>query len=209
MRIYLVRHGQTDWNKAKKIQGRHNISLNACGREMAEQAAEKLSDVVFDAAFCSPLNRARETARIILGDQQELLKPEERLAEIAFGVEEGRERPRIEADPSDPVYNFFCDPAHYLPPEGAETFESVYRRTGAFMEDLKTREHDFGTVLLVAHAVVNRTILNPIAGIALRDFWKIKLPNCAISILELKDGEYRILDDGSAKSVNGYATREH
>ena len=199
MRIYLVRHGQTDWNKAQKIQGRHNISLNACGREMAEQAAEKLKDVVFDAAFCSPLNRAQETARIILGEKQDLLKTEDRLAEIAFGVEEGRESPKIKTDPSDPVHNFFCDPAHYLPPEGAETFESVYRRTGAFMEDLKSREHEFKTILLVAHAVVNRTILNPIAGISLGDFWKIKLPNCAISILELENGSYRILDDGSVK----------
>lgn len=199
MKIYLVRHGQTDWNKAQKIQGRHNISLNVCGREMAEQAAEKLKDVVFDAAFSSPLNRAQETARIILGDQQELLKTEDRLAEIAFGVEEGWESPKIKADPSDPVHNFFCDPANYLPPEGAETFESVYCRTGSFMEDLKSREHEFETVLLVAHAVVNRTILNPIAGIALGDFWKIKLPNCAISVLELENGRYRILDDGSVK----------
>ncbi len=199
MRIYLVRHGQTDWNKAHKIQGRHNISLNDCGREMAEKASEKLRDVVFDGAFCSPLIRAQETAQIILGDQKGILKPEDRLAEIAFGVEEGREREKIEANPADPVHNFFSDPAHYLPPEGAETFEAVYCRTGAFMEDLKKREHDFDAVLLVAHAVVNRTILNPIAGIALGDFWKIKLPNCAIAVLELKDGEYRILDDGSEK----------
>ena len=92
MRIYLVRHGQTDWNKAHKIQGRHNISLNDCGREMAEKASEKLRDVVFDGAFCSPLIRAQETAQIILGDQKGILKPEDRLAEIAFGVEEGRER---------------------------------------------------------------------------------------------------------------------
>lgn len=201
MKIYLVRHGQTDWNKAHKIQGRHNISLNDCGREMAEKASEKLRGIVFDGAFCSPLIRAQETAQIILGDQKGILKTEDRLAEIAFGVEEGWEREKIEANPSDPVHNFFCDPAHYVPPEGAESFEEVYRRTGAFMEDLKSREHDFDTLLLVAHAVVNRTILNPIAGIELCDFWKIKLPNCAIAVLELKDGEYRILDDGSDKEA--------
>lgn len=110
MRIYLVRHGQTDWNKAHKIQGRHNISLNDCGREMAEKASEKLRDVVFDGAFCSPLIRAQETAQIILGDQKGILKSEDRLAGDCFWCGRRTEREKIEANPADPVHNFFSDP---------------------------------------------------------------------------------------------------
>ena len=58
MRLYMVRHGETDWNKAKKVQGRADIPLNAYGRELAEKTAEGLRGISFDLAYTSPLSRA-------------------------------------------------------------------------------------------------------------------------------------------------------
>ena len=90
MKIYLVRHGETAWNQVRRFQGHEDIPLNAYGRELAKSTAEALKEIPFDAAFCSPLSRAKETAEIILGERRTALKPDERLMEIAFGEGEGR-----------------------------------------------------------------------------------------------------------------------
>ena len=66
MRLYIVRHGETDWNKARKIQGQSDIPLNEFGRHLARETAKGLADVHFDLCFTSPLSRAKETAQIIL-----------------------------------------------------------------------------------------------------------------------------------------------
>ena len=60
--IYILRHGKTEWNKLKKLQGRTDIPLCDEGRVMAAEAAEKYADVHFDVCYCSSLVRARETA---------------------------------------------------------------------------------------------------------------------------------------------------
>ena len=62
MKIYLVRHGETDWNQAGLLQGQTDIALNAQGLEQAHDAAERLKAVPFEIAFCSPLIRAKRTA---------------------------------------------------------------------------------------------------------------------------------------------------
>ena len=66
MIIYLMRHGQTDWNIRHLFQGRTDIPLNENGRYVAELTRDGLKDVKFDVAFCSPLCRAKETAQIVL-----------------------------------------------------------------------------------------------------------------------------------------------
>ena len=62
MKLYLVRHGETDWNKVKKIQGQVDIPLNQFGKHLAEETAEGLRDIPFDLCISSPLSRAHETA---------------------------------------------------------------------------------------------------------------------------------------------------
>lgn len=64
MKLYLVRHGETDWNKVKRIQGQVDIPLNQFGKRLAEETAEGLRDIPFDLCISSPLSRAHETARI-------------------------------------------------------------------------------------------------------------------------------------------------
>ena len=66
MKLYLIRHGETDYNKMKRNQGQIDIPLNEYGRELARKTREGLAEVPFDLCLCSPLSRARETAEIIL-----------------------------------------------------------------------------------------------------------------------------------------------
>ena len=70
MELYLIRHGETDYNKERKIQGSCDIPLNEYGRELARETAEGLKDIPFDVIFTSPLCRARETAEWIARGRQ-------------------------------------------------------------------------------------------------------------------------------------------
>ena len=89
MLLYIVRHGETDWNKAGKVQGRTDIPLNERGRYLAEATAEGMKDVRIDFCYTSPLIRAKETAQIILGEREIPLVEEKRIEEICFGKCEG------------------------------------------------------------------------------------------------------------------------
>jgi len=207
MKIYLFRHGETDWNKARRLQGQSDIPLNASGRELAVKTAEALRDVSFDKAFSSPLRRAAETARILLGTGSTPLVTDSRLMEINFGEYEGRGFDEAKKDPAHPLHSFFCQPETYIPPTGAETFQAAQARGNAFFrEQILPLEKSRGTVLIVAHGAFNRCVLNAIADIPLADFWKIDLPNCAASILTLEDGRLRIAETGKVyygNPVNG------
>lgn len=198
MKLYLVRHGETDWNRVRRLQGSSDIPLNDYGRELAVITAAALQDVSFDAVFSSPLSRARETAELIVGDRSVQVQTDDRLREIAFGIGEGRNIPEIRESPEDPLYPFFNAPERFIPMEGGERFEDVYRRTAAFVkEKLLPLEESCENVLVTAHGVTNRSILNPAAGIPLKQFWRIPLLNCTVSVLELKNGVLRVLEEAN------------
>ena len=83
MKLYLIRHGETDYNRNRRIQGQCDIPLNDYGRKLAYQTAEGLRDVPFDAVFTSPLVRAKETARIVMGERKLPFFEDDRIAEIS------------------------------------------------------------------------------------------------------------------------------
>lgn len=198
MIIYLIRHGETDWNKAFRVQGQADIPLNNRGRELAESTAEALQHIPFEKIFSSPLGRALETARILRGDRSIPIETDNRLKEINFGVCEGMVAPPGDACPEEsPLSSFWKQPDTYFPPENGESFEALYARSADFLrEKVLPLEHQLDTLLIAGHGALNRSILNPIAGIPLSDFWQIRLPNCAVSILSLQDGRLSLRESG-------------
>lgn len=196
MKIYLVRHGETDWNKMGRLQGQCDVQLNEYGISLAEKTADGLAGVPFDAAFSSPLCRAAETARIILGKRNTPLYLDDRLKEIGFGVMEAADYNLARQNKEHPVYKFFKTPVDYQPPEGGESFEQLYARSAEFLrEKILPLEGKLETVLIVGHGAMNRSILNPLAGVPLEDFWRIAMPNCAVSLLSLESGRFIILEE--------------
>lgn len=199
MKIYLVRHGETDWNQAGLLQGQTDIALNAQGLEQAREAAERLKEVPFEIAFCSPLIRAKRTAETIIGDRKITLTTDERLRELNFGPWEGVDIRTIKDAASQP----FTNPGSYIPPTGAESFAQLYKRSGEFVDQvLLPLEGTYETVLVVAHGGVNRSILNPVLNIPVDDFWRMHMGNCATAILDCTDGKLSMLEYTDSKSAN-------
>ena len=116
MKIYIVRHGETDWNGPRRLQGRSDIPLNETGIEEAKITGEALKDVPFAAAFVSPLTRTRQTAELLIRDRHIPVYRDERIIEMCFGVYEGLSVVNPKYLVKDPVY---CDvllhhPEQYL-----------------------------------------------------------------------------------------------
>ena len=89
MKIYMIRHGETEWNKKRKLQGQVDIPLNEFGKLLAKETAPALADVPFAVCYTSPLKRAAETARLVLGDREVPIVPDKRIQEMSFGEFEG------------------------------------------------------------------------------------------------------------------------
>ena len=120
-----MRHGETDWNVRRKLQGHTDVPLNDNGRKMAKEAAEKYKDVHFDVCYCSPLIRAKETAEIFLSGRDVPIITDDRLQEMSFGEFEGLAY-SFEI-PNCPINTPFLKPEDYTdPPGGAESFDELF-----------------------------------------------------------------------------------
>ena len=197
MRIYLVRHGETEWNSIRKLQGQTDIPLNDYGIELAKLTAEGLKDIEFDCIYSSPLIRAIQTAEIIKGKETLDIKTDDRLKEIHFGKCEGVKIPTYAEKGINPIWEFEFDTDNYVPAAGGETFSDVYERTGDFFKnEILPLEGKYNNILIVGHGCMNRTILNAILNRELKDFWDIKLDNCAVSIIEVNEGIASVIEPG-------------
>lgn len=195
MLIYLVRHGETDYNKTGKLQGWSDIPLNEYGVELAEKTAEGLKETEFDLVFSSPFQRSYATTEKIIKNRNLSIQTDDRLKEINLGPNEGDLYEEVRMNENHPLHNFFRKPEDYSPVEGAESIEDVKKRAFDFLNDkIFPLEKKFKSILIVAHGALNRCILNTILDIHDKNFWKINLPNCAVSILSLENGKLKVLE---------------
>lgn len=197
MLIYIVRHGLTEWNKLKKLQGAADVSLAKEGILLAEKTGEALKDVKFDICFTSPLSRARQTAECVLGDRNVPIIPDKRIQEINFGDLEGSCVRDAEGNYIDPqVEMFFRDPVNFKRPENGEDIFDVIARTKDFWEE-KTSDPSLAdkTVLVASHGCAVRALLQNIYHDP-ENFWHGCVPpNCCVNLVEVKNGKTVLLEE--------------
>lgn len=199
MLVYLIRHGETDQNKHRNLQGQGNFPLNEYGRELAGITGKALAEVPFDCVFSSPLIRALETAKIIIGNRKIPLLEDDRIQEISFGEYEGlccgREGYNI---PDEHFPYFFVAPEKYQVPPKGESFEEIIKRTGAFWKELTANpEYQEKTILVSTHGCALKALLANIRSTQIKDFWGEGVhKNCAVTIVKVEDGKAEILEEG-------------
>lgn len=197
MLIYIVRHGLTEWNKLKKLQGAADVPLAKEGILLAEKTGEALKDVKFDICFISPLSRARQTAECVLGDRNVPIIPDKRIQEINFGDLEGGCVRDAEGNYIDPqVEMFFRDPVNFKRPENGEDIFDVIARTKDFWEE-KTSDPSLTdkTVLVASHGCAVRALLQNIYHDP-ENFWHGCVPpNCCVNLVEVKNGKTVLLEE--------------
>lgn len=192
MRIYLVRHGRTEYNEKGIVQGGEvNSDLTEVGIEGALQAGEKLKEVNFDKVYASPLGRTMATAKYLLKGQgkseDETIYPLEGFKEFMFGSWEGKKVSELKEHPQ--YFNLKQAPEKYDPTEmGGETYSQLVARSYAELEKLAKHHAESDTVLVVSHAVTITTLLKYLQGYDVADYRRDGLvDNTSISIVETCD----------------------
>ncbi len=182
--VYIIRHGQTELNNRKVLQGRSDHPLNATGIAQAREAANRLKGVSFDAVYSSPLIRAIQTANIVAPDVEPLV--DDRLIEMEYGPYEGMGLDELAPE----VLTFFSDFVHNPAPEGMEPLHSVVQRAGAFLED---RCRTGGNILVSTHAIAMKGLLEYLTPASGGSYWSRYIGNCAVFTTEyLPGGEWAL-----------------
>ena len=185
MRMLLLRHAETDWNRERRFQGGRDVPLSATGRQQAESAARLLAATRLDAVWSSPLRRARDTAAAIAAPQGLCVREEAAFREMGFGEWEGLTRDEVSA--SFPArYRGWTETPHLVVPPGAETLEEVRARVLAGLDELR-EAHDGQTVCVVAHGVSIRILILEALGLGLDRLWSFHVASTGISELEFRD----------------------
>jgi len=196
--VYLVRHGQTDWNVERRLQGQADTDINDVGRRQATANGELLARIVGDAGrfdfVASPLRRTRETmerVRAAMGLDPLGYRTDDRLKEIHFGDWQGFTFPELELRQPGSGARRARDKWHFLPPgAGAENYAALAARVSCWLETV-----DRPTVC-VAHGGIVRAAYRVVGGLSPEECAAMDVPQDRV--LRIEDGRLEWLGGPSA-----------
>ncbi len=189
MEIYLVRHGETEYNRADIFRGRSDPPLNDNGIAQARMAGEYLADLEFEEFYHSPLLRARQTAEEIASFHHRTPVPLDLLIDVDYGEWSGKSVEEVRLRWPREFELWINQPSRLVFP-GGESLLSVYQRLKEALYRLAHR-HNF-RVLAVSHKVTNRIMLCIALGLDLEGIWRIDQSNGAINIITSVDGSWMV-----------------
>ena len=184
--LYLVRHGQTAWNREEVFRGRADIPLNDTGRKEALLTGHYLERVKVDSIYSSPLSRAVETAEAIARYQGKEVQISQGLIDIDFGRWQGVSHEEVKERYGD-LYRQWNDTPHLVRFPRGESLEDVRGRVLRVIDEI-LRDHTDETLIMVSHRVVNKTMLCGLLGLDNSHFWQIGQDTGCINILEFGEG---------------------
>lgn len=173
----LVRHGQTDWNRVRRIQGQSDIQLNAAGLAQAEAFALSLSEQHYDLLISSDLQRAVQTARVISARLSLPVRCDQRLREVNHGDWEGMLISDVLQQFGKEYAAFRTEPEHSRAP-GGESLNEAVRRITAVIEETAAK-YPSGRILVVSHGLILALLRCKTNGLPLNLAHQFGLDNCA------------------------------
>ncbi len=184
MKLILVRHGETDWNKERRYQGQTDLEMNETGKRQVKMLGNRLVDTPIDLVYVSDLKRAMVTAQIITRGRDIVMEVRQELREINFGEFEGKTFEEIEAIYPDWVPTNF-DFTSYQ----GESLEQVTVRIKTFLSELSERDSSEQAVLVVGHGGALRVMLCILLGIDVSKWWQISLDTVSMTTIEGDAGQ--------------------
>ena len=180
MKIYITRHGQTNLNKARLMQGRSDEPLNLHGIDQAREARELLGDIHFDKVYSSPLKRAVTTASIIGGVDMSEIITDDRIIEADFGPYE--KKPYTGVGMKMALY--WMAPWIFQAPSGVETLDSMRNRAKAFLDDIIGKSGPDENILISCHGGIIRSLTGYLEHAPHGVRWYPKPKHCEIRVYE-------------------------
>lgn len=184
-RLYLVRHGESEWNILKKIQGQRDTLLTKKGIKQAEKIANRLSNEKIDNIYSSDLKRAFKTAEVIGNKLKLKVNSDKNFREINFGSWEGITKKDL-IERHYEKYLLWMKEPHKLKLEDAETLSDLQKRT---MEGINriSELNPNKNILVVSHSAAIKTIIIELLEMDISYFSKMSLDNVSLSIIEFRD----------------------
>lgn len=200
MKLYIVRHGETQWNRIGKLQGWKNSDLTEEGIKNAMKLGERLKDVDFSHIYTSPLNRALITAKYIKGNRDLKIETIEGLKEMGFGLWEGLENDELIKLYGDENYIFWNKPEEYSP-NGGETFDELFQRLDNSLNYILNNSK-VGNILVVSHGISIKALFAIIDKTELKYFWEdTYVDGTSLTILDIKDDKINFLLKGDTSHM--------
>ncbi len=185
-RIYLTRHGETEWNRQRRFQGSKNSELTEKGILGAELLGARVEDIELDCIVSSPLKRAYHTAEIVRGKKDIDIIKHEGFKEINLGDFEGMRWDEIEQLHGDILYRISEDPLNNRYPNGENLYEFYIRVEKAFKEVIDKCRNK--SVLIVAHGGTIKCIESYIRKFKISKDWMGNVvQNCSLSCVDVDD----------------------
>ena len=178
-KLYLVRHGETDYNNALRFQGQTDIPLNQTGIRQAEKVAGFFKDIPLQAIYTSSLKRARTTAEII--GKRKGIEPQvtDALREMSFGIWENMNSNDIQKKYAKEWKDFFASPASTKIPQG-ESMSDVQKRAYPEVQRILD-QYPEGDVAFVAHGGIIRVLICTMLGLDLNRAWHLHVGNASVT----------------------------
>ena len=186
LRLFVVRHGETEWVRERRFAGSRDIPLTAAGRDQCAAVARALASATVAAVYASPLERARASAEVIAKPHGLAVRIVPAFSEMTFGSWEGLTRDEARARDPEAWAQWRSAP-HLLKLAGGETIAEVAARVTAGVEALQAA-HDGHTVVLVSHGVVARVIVLGALGLGLDRLWTLDAAPAGITEIEYEPG---------------------
>ncbi|MDR4984992.1 histidine phosphatase family protein [Bacillus cereus] len=184
--VYVTRHGETEWNVAKRMQGRQNSALTENGMLQAKQLGDRMKDLSIHAIYSSPSERTLHTAELIKGERNIPIIADEHFYEINMGIWEGQTIADIEKQYPEEVHLFWNEP-HLFQSTSGENFGSVYKRVIKGIQ-LLLEKHKGENILIVSHAAAAKLLVGHFAGIEIANVWDDPFMHSAsLSVIEFDD----------------------
>lgn len=200
LKLYITRHGETEWNTLKKMQGWQNSNLTEKGIENAIRLGERLKDIDFNHIYSSPLGRAMDTANYIKGTRDIKIETHDGLKELGFGLWEGIENEEVIRLYGDEHYNFWNKPQLYKNNEG-ESFDELFKRVNGVLEYI-IKNSTGDNILIVSHAITIKAIYYIIKNYDLENFWELPyIDGTSLTIVEIDGNKMEILLEGDTSHV--------
>ena len=191
MRLFLVRHGETQRNRERRVQGRGDQPLTDAGRKQAAAVAQALSRENITTLYSSPLKRAVETAEIIGAELRLPIQLADNLAEADVGELDGLNSEEMRARYPDFMALWDRDPGNAVMP-GGESLAEVQERAWQMVQSL-LRGHPEANVVAVSHNFTIETLVCKVLGLPLASFRRLGVDLGSISAVELREGRSRLV----------------
>ena len=186
--IYLVRHGQTAWNKEEIFRGRTDVPLDETGLKQAELAGQYFKGMEIHGIYSSPLSRAWETAQKIAQFHNLKVQPLQGILDMSFGKWEGQSHRDIQKNDKE-IYRQWVETPHLVRLPGGETLDEVRTRSMHAIEEV-IQTYPGKTLVFVSNRVVCKVLICGILGLDNSHFWQIAQDTTAINLIQYKNGKY-------------------